>query len=92
MELVFTKDVRDHRGDVKFSRGTQRDYPREVWDRIAQSARMKLPEFTSSIEDLSRVALSTMVARATEPATVEAPDQGDPGSAGKTNSRKREKL
>jgi hypothetical protein len=40
MQRIFTKDI------GRFKKGEVREYPKQVWEGIARSAKMKLDEFT----------------------------------------------
>lgn len=40
MERIFTKNV------GRFVKGQLRDYPKQVWEQLAKSAKMKIEDFT----------------------------------------------
>lgn len=44
MQRTFTANV------GRFKQGETRDYPKDVWDRIALSAKQKLDKFTTNSE------------------------------------------
>ncbi len=46
MERVFTEDVVNENGKVKFPAGMIRDFPRETWENIEQAYGKSLAEFT----------------------------------------------
>lgn len=48
MRLVFTKDV-----GKNFEAGMIKDYPKSVWERIADSAKMKLNKFTKPVDEMA---------------------------------------
>jgi len=46
MQRIFTEDVLDNGGDVKFPAGMVRDFPRTTWENIEQVIGKSLSEFT----------------------------------------------
>lgn len=46
MERIFTEDVLNETGKVKFPVGMVRDFPRETWENIEQASGKSLADFT----------------------------------------------
>lgn len=46
MQRIFTEDILDRNGEVKFPQGMVRDFPRPTWEAIAHSAGKSLDQFT----------------------------------------------
>jgi len=54
MERVFTRDIVDQRGRVKFRAGDARDYHRDVWASLAASLKEDLSAFTVAKDEAAR--------------------------------------
>lgn len=53
MERVFTQDIRNAQGEIKFAAGALKDFPKPTWVQIASNLGMSLDEFTVSKEAAS---------------------------------------
>jgi len=48
MERVFTTDIRNQHGDVKYRAGAKRDWPKSTWEGLAKGLGLSLDEITAS--------------------------------------------
>lgn len=76
MERVFTTDVRNRNGDVKYRAGEKRDWPKATWDGIATSLGEDLDDFSVSPEAAGALVASAAKNRK---APAKASAKGKPG-------------
>lgn len=55
MELVFTRDVPGRHG-IKFHAGERRDWPRDTWNRIAESLGVPLKDIAITPDEAAKLA------------------------------------
>jgi hypothetical protein len=83
MERVFTTDVRNQHGDVKYRAGEKRDWPKATWDGLAASLDQELDEFSASPEAAAALVAQAVSSRkkATAQAAVSASPVAAPAKA-----------
>lgn len=60
MRRLFTQDVTDLKGEIKFREGVvSSDYPKSTWRDIAHSAGLELDEFSTAVDDVGTAAPAT---------------------------------